>query len=361
MKVLVVHATAGAGHTKAAEAIYKHLVSSRKDIDTKILDILDTTTPWFQFSYRRGYWLLVKLSPVVWAAGFWLTYIKALRPFTRALASVFNRINTTGFAKLLIRENPDLVISTFFLSSEIAGHLRSKGRIASRVVNVITDFGVHPFWISPGIDTYVAASDDTRRILIDEGVNAGSIRTFGIPVDEKFLRMHDKPALLNKLGLKSAFTVLLVTGSFGIGPLEKIADSLKGEAQVLVVCARNRQLYKRLLNKQSDSLRAFGFVDNLDELMAVSDVIVTKPGGLSIAESLAMGLFPIFISAIPGQETENVRILSTRGVGITGKGVDFIKRTVAALRDDPEKLRAARIAIDKVKKPFAARDICDEC
>ena len=109
--------------------------------------------------------------------------------------------------------------------------------------------------------------------------------------------------------------MLVVTGSFGIGPIEEIVQLLCNDYEVLAVCARNKRLFGRLKARAYPHTHVFGFVENIDELMTVSDVIITKPGGLTISESLCMDLIPLFIAAIPGQESMNVEVLQNAGIG----------------------------------------------
>jgi processive 1,2-diacylglycerol beta-glucosyltransferase len=246
------------------------------------------------------------------------------------------------------------------LTSEIAASLKNKRRIASRLITVVTDFGVHPFWICPNTDDYIVASSLTKEKLIKEGIPAGHIHDFGIPIDEKFLRKYDRQSLGQKLGIDPAkFTILIMTGSFGIGPLEEIARKLCRVAQVLVVCATNRRLYQKLKKKEGLGIKAYGFVNNPEELMAVSDVIITKPGGASIVEIVAMELVPVFISAIPGQEEENERVLRRFGVGFLPRSVNDIARIISDLKADPQKSEEMRFRMRELKKPNAIGDICD--
>ncbi|HTY45861.1 MAG TPA: glycosyltransferase, partial [Patescibacteria group bacterium] len=321
MKVIIAYASAGAGHSKAAEAVYNRFREKHPGVTAISIDILAQENCFFRYCYSHGYSFMVKYAPFLWQFGFWVCAWRPLRFLTRPIAKALNRLNTRNFAQFLIRESPDVIISTHFLTSEIAAALKKRNRINCRLITVITDFGVHPFWLSEGTDTYVAASEATRHVLLAEGIEDGRIRVLGIPVDEKFLSPGDAAALCRKFGIQeNKFTVLVATGSFGIGPIARIVASLQ-DVQVLVVCAKNKKLYRSLQEAAYPQARVFGFVDNIQELMAVSDIIITKPGGLSTVESLSMGLFPIFIVPIPGQETENIRCLAEQGVGMYAKGI----------------------------------------
>jgi len=360
MRIFVVYASAGAGHTKAAEAIYRHLKENLNGEDVRIIDALDKTTPLFRLSYTWGYPFLINHAVFLWELGFWLTFVRPLRRITRSIAALAGFFNSSKFIEFLIQENPDFIISTHFMTCEIAGNLKKNKKINSEVISVITDFGVHPFWVSAGTDLYVVASDFTRKQLSGEGVSEGIIKVLGIPIDSKFLKQYERGALARGLGIdKDKFTALVITGSFGLGPIEEIADLLHRDVQLLVVCAKNQKLYKRLKDRNYPNCRVYGFVDNVQELMAVSDVIITKPGGLTISEVLAMDLAPIFISAIPGQETENAKALESYGIGCSPKGIEELKYKVLDYKQNPDKLKEIRKKIAELTKLHASEEICN--
>lgn len=360
MKIIVVYATAGAGHQKAAEAIYGCLKERYSQVEVKLVDIIDKATCFYKLDYSSGYNFLIRHAKFAWSICFWFTQFKLFRVFTRPIAKALNYLNTKQFSKFLIAENPDFVISTHFLASEITAALKKSKKIKSKLITVITDFGVHSFWLSKGTDYYVVASTFTENLLIKEGINTEKIKVFGIPVDSKFTKQYQRSILRQKLNLDvNKFTLLVMTGSFGIGPIEDIVELLKDYVQILVVCANNKKLFSKLYNKNYPGVRAFGFVDNVNELMAVTDVIVTKPGGLSICELLSMELVPIFICAIPGQETLNIRALQDLGVGLCANSAQEIKKIVLDFKDNPDKLSFRKQMIRRIKKPFAAEELCD--
>jgi processive 1,2-diacylglycerol beta-glucosyltransferase len=360
MKILITYAATGAGHFKAAEALYSYFKDSCKQIDTRLIGILDKAAPFYRFTCNYGYLFLVKYAPLIWSWLFLLTYNRALRRFIRPILSIINYLNTRDFSRFLIEEKFDFIVSTHFLASEISGQLKKRKKINSKVITVITDFGVHPFWVCEGIDTYIAASTPTRQQLILEGVEEERIKALGIPISQKFLKQYDRFALCKKFGLgQDKFTVLITTGSFGIGPVEEIVDLLYKDAQVLAVCAHNKSLYERLRSKGYPGVYVFGFIDNIQELMAVSDIIIAKPGGLTISESLSMGLFPVFIAAIPGQETENINVLSEYDLGIYIRDAASVKDAILDFKSHPEKLRIRKENIYKIKKTDTLREICN--
>ncbi|MDD5129573.1 MAG: glycosyltransferase [Candidatus Omnitrophica bacterium] len=358
MKVLIIHASAGAGHRRAAEAIYSYLKENSPELDLVLLDALDKTNALFKFDYTKGYSFLVHYATKLWHWAFLATDCKFLRPVSRALARIINSINSQKLIQYFIHENPDVIVSTHFLPSELAADLKNQHRISSKLITVITDYGVHPFWISGGTDLYVVASDFTKERLVMEGVDAGRVSVLGLPFDPKFLRHFDRRILCHKLGIDhKQFTVLLMTGSFGLGPLEEITEALHKDCQVLVVCAGNEKLYEKLLKRNLENVKVFGFISNTEELMAAAQVIITKPGGATITEVLIMELPVVFISAIPGQETANVEALSGYGIGITPKNIEEIKRYILFLKNNPQKILELRQKIREVQKPFACKEL----
>lgn len=358
MKIIVAHASAGSGHRRAAEAIYNYFKKNYPSWETELIDTLQKSTPAFRNIYVYGYDFLVNHALWLWQLGFSLTASRLLKPLVGPISSFLRRLNTGEFARYLIRQNPDWVISTHFLPSEITAQLKRQGKLCSRLLTVVTDFGVHPFWIAEGTDSYAAASEFTGEELRCQGVAEDKIMVTGIPIEERFSLQYDKNRLCGKFGIEAdKFTILIVTGSFGIGGIEDAVSQLQGQAQLLVVCAKNQRLYAKLTQKAYPGVKVFGFVGNIEEMMAVSDLIITKPGGLTVSESLAMEVVPLFIAAIPGQETRNADILAGHGIGVRVSKMSALKGIVADFQAHPDKIKAMQGLIAKIKKPHAAEEI----
>lgn len=357
MKIIITYASVGAGHFKAAEALYKHL-SADKSLSVTLIDVLEESCPFFRDFYRKSYDFIVKYFPSFWALCYFITQTRTLRFIVQPLHLAINRLNTKKFLRNIIEANPDYILSTHFLSSQLAAYLKRKKKIKARIFTVITDLGVHAFWVAKGTDRYFVACDFTRDQLIREGVKPVIIHASGIPIDAKFFQTFSSKVICERLGLdESRFTALVMTGSFGIGPLEEIVDLLHQDIQILVVCAKNRRLYSRLKNKNYPSVRVFAFIDNTEELMAVSDIIITKAGGLTISEFLAQEVAPLFICAIPGQEKTNIRVLASYDIGEEAEAGQQIKRIVRHYKEHPEELAKIKQRIQSLKKPFAVEEI----
>lgn len=358
MKILVTYASAGTGHRKSAEAIYEYIKKHARGVDVSIMDVLQKTNPVYRFFYVSGYSFIISHGIWLWRLLFYVTYARKLRKPLRSGARVADRISTVSYVNYLRDENPDYIISTHFLASECAAFLKRESAITSKLFTVITDFGVHPFWISKGTDRYIVASETSKALLERFKIKPERISVDGIPIQEGFTQSYSKGDMRRKLGLApDRFTVLLVTGSFGMGPLAEITDSLAGEVQVIVVCARNQSLYDELIAHRYPSVAVLGFVDNMPELMAAADMIITKPGGLTIAEILAMQLVPLFISPIPGQETQNIQVLGAYGIGRVCRTPEEVHMLVREYKRHPEKVHDVRVFMSALKKPHAAKGI----
>lgn len=359
-KILIAYTTAGFGHRRAAEALYNYLSSNYAEKEVKIVDILDYANYFFRKTYASGYFFIVKNFSFIWFLLFRLTAAVGQNRFAKRFSSLITALCTKGFKKLLVKYQPEIILATHFLVSEVALSIRKSGLINSRIVTVITDFDVHPFWVDPEIDLYCVGSVETKEKLLKFGIRNARIIVSGIPVDLKFTRTYRRAAISEKLKLSNnSFTALIMMAGFGLGPIEKIVNALEERVQLLVVCGKNKNLYSRLTNRPGRKIKVFGFIDNIEELMAVTDLIITKPGGLTVSECLAMNLPMVFVAPIYGQETANAKFITGHGLGITLANLRETKRIILGLKNDLDKLVRIKTNISEFRKPDALREICD--
>ena len=356
MKVIIIHASAGAGHQKAAEAVYDHLKQNSSH-DVQLVDALDYSNYWFQHIYRGSYMHMITYVPALWGMFYYLVDIPILQPLVRFVRRIYNGVNVTRLQKHLVEQQFDYIITTHFMPNEIASALKRKGKINSEIITCVTDYDVHRIWLAKGIDKFCVASDFTHNKLIELGVEEDKIHVTGIPSHANFSKSYDIAELKNKLGIEhEVFTILIATGSFGIGPIEHIIDTLT-DFQIIVVCGHNKHLYERLTARHIPHVKVMGLVNNMHELMAVSDAMVSKPGGLSITEALVSQLPLIFFNAIPGQETHNIQVLKTYGIGISDCTVDEIANRLRELRSSKDQYLTMLKKTKALAKPNAIQDI----
>jgi len=332
-KVFIVYASAGAGHQKAAEAVYEYLQNTRQDLRLRLINVLDYCAPLIKFLYSRGYIFLISKHRWLWYLLYRLSYFFADSPL-RFLADYKN---ANYFIALLKAEKPDIILSTHFLTNSIiTAYKRIERPLRLRLISIITDYNLHPYWIGKGIDLYICSCKYVKDELLRKGITDDRIRVYGIPVNQKFYLSSDRNAVAQRLRIApSQFTVLIITGTIGIGPIEEIVNALVNNTQLLVVCGRNQRLFKRLKKLNHPNLKPYPLIDYVDELMSVSDIVLTKAGGLTISESLAKGLPMIFFSNIPGLETANARVITRYGAGLAAGSATQIKDRVLSFKNDP--------------------------
>jgi processive 1,2-diacylglycerol beta-glucosyltransferase len=364
MKVLILHASAGAGHKRAAEALAKAFALEDKSIEVVVRDILDFTSPMFRKTYGKGYLDVVRKAPELWGYMFSQSDKKALLPSRKALRAIFNEINTLTFSKFCRDFDADLVVCTHFMPLEILAH-KSRWKCGDvPLYCVVTDFAVHSLWMIQNVDRYYVATDDARRQLIRKGQPADRITITGIPVDPIFSKSEPSESARRKLGIAANIpTILLLSGGFGVGPTTDLIRSfgqVDVNCQLLVVAGANEKLKNEAIaaaNGLKIPVKVFGFVNNIHELMDASDVVISKPGGLTTSEVLAKGKAMIVIDPIPGQEQRNCEYLLEAGAAMRLYEPDDAPYKVQALLDNPERLERMKKSAREIGHPFAATDI----
>jgi len=262
--------------------------------------------------------------------------------------------------RFIKKEAPDAIISTHFLVNELTSYSKEQKEIKSKLISVITDFGVHNFWLAKEIDTYIVASKETESILVSKSIKKEKIKVMGLPVRNQFKRSSEKESIRKKLGITNDnFTILILTGGIGMGPISHIVELLKESTNVIVICGNNKKLFKKLKNYNSKNLVVLGWVDNVEEVMSASDLAITKPGGSTIAECLIKGIPMIFFSIIPGQEYQNAKIITKYGLSFVIKRPENIKEKVLYLKNNSQEIEAIKKRIEAFRVDNASERILE--
>ena len=363
MKIDIIHATAGEGHRKIAMAVEASLARlNRSDLQIRLLNCLDYTSATFQKTYTPLYYWSARHAPGLWGFFYELLDHAWIYKLIRPLRSLTNTLHAKPLREDIAQNQPDVIISTHFLPPEILGRAKQKGLIKSKMITVITDFYPHTFWVNPGTDLYWVMADETKQDLVGRGVPPEIIVVGGIPILPAFKPTGKKLELRKKYDLEeNRFTILLTSGSFGLGPQEAILEELKAfkdKIQCFVVCANNKALKAILESKVYPfPVKIFGFIDFMPELMEASDLMVAKSGGSTTSEALTKGVVMVIMAPIPGQETRNVKLLKLREAAYFLEDPREILEIVGGILNDPSTLQKKRDALARLAKPEASEDL----
>ena len=364
-KILIIYATAGIGHKKASFAVKKACEEmALKDAEVTVIDALDYTNNFFRWSYLQAYLLMVNKLPTFWGLSYYLTDNPFVDLFVSGLRRINNWANSKRLVDLILKMKPDVIISTHFFPSEVVADLKEKGIARSKLVTVVTDYRLHAWWIAEGTDYYIVASEDTKGELEARKVDPSIIKAFGIPVEPVFSKQLERAGIFKATGLRDdLFTILVIGGGFGVGPIEgivKVIAGIKRNMQTIVVCGRNEELVKRVEQLKEDlklNMKVTGFVDNVHEYMEISDILISKSGGITVSESLAKDIPMVIISPIIGQETGNCNFLVKNKAAVKVKRLEDLKGALEGLLDNPIELDKMKESIKGLRKPNAAYDV----
>jgi len=364
-KILILYATAGIGHKKAAMAIkgaFDEL--NLPGVDVILADALDYTTPFFKKSYLQTYLLMVNKLSFLWGLSYYFTDNRYANIVISKIRRLNNRHYSRRLREYLLKTQPDAIVSTHFFASEVISRMKADGALRSKLLTVVTDYRLHSWWVNRNTDMYTVGDVDARKDLLAAGVPDTRIKVLGIPAEPAFSKSVDKDRVMKSLGLeKGVFTVLSIGGGFGVGPIEEIikaVDRVPAKIQMIVVCGHNEKLKERIeaLRPQLKvRILALGFIDNVYDYMAVSDIIISKSGGITTSESLVKELPMVITAPIPGQETRNSDFLVGHGAAVRMDRPAELTGIVGDIIGHPEKITAMKDAIAAIRKPDAPYDI----
>lgn len=366
MRILIATVTAGGGHLAAAAALDEAWRASRPRDVVERLDLATLFSPLHRKIHAEGYVKLVERAPELWGMIFAKTDDPRVARRLNRIQRLFPGRSRLRFARYVKQFKPDAVLCTHYEPLSVLGCLKREQPDwkAPLVVSVVTDFEAHALWMEAGVDLYCVAAEETKARLVARGALTESILATGIPIAAKFSAKPDAPAIRKALGLRDDLpTLLVLSGGFGMGPVGKILselDKVPRAFQTLVVCGRNEELRRELAAQdRKPPTRVLGFASNMHELMAVADLIITKPGGLTSSEALAMGKPLLILDPIPGQEAANSDFLLEHGAAAKVNRVEDVPFKVEQLLGS-KKLGELAKAAKALGRPRAAERICLE-
>lgn len=328
-KVLIFTASIGGGHNEAASCLENEF--KKHGFMVKKLDALLEINKTLDALIIGSCKVLVSSFPKLYGS---LYDISNKERSNKLITHSFSRISKEKIYNIIVQENPDLIISTHAFMVGVIGYLKENRLIDTPFISVVTDYEAHKTYIDKNVDAYIAGSDYTSNTLVKQGISKDKIFSYGIPIKEEFLK-NFKPASLKP----SSFQILLMAGSLGLKGMKKVLKNIvgmEGNYHIIVVCGKDKRL-KRTIEKeyaeliQSNKITLYGFTNNIPFIMENSDIIITKPGGLTISEAIAKRLPMIIPYYIPGQEKENLDFLVKKGLAIHVPRIDSIKELMESI------------------------------
>jgi len=349
------------GHRSATLAIEKALKCLEPETEVLNINAFNYTNPISEKIVNSIYMGVIKNTPKVW------DYLYDNAKVVESLEKIkqfVHKSNSPKLKKLFDKFNPDLVVCTQAFPCGMVADFKKTYNSSLPLVAVLTDYIPHSYWIYDQVDYYITPSEEVTARLEKKGVPLDKMRAYGIPFDHKFNRELARREIFLKLQLDEQKPVILIMGGGqGLGPIRTIVKSLENvsqDLQELVVCGTNKKLYralKREAKKYKKDIRIFGFIDNVNELMRISKIIISKPGGVTTAEVLSLRLPMIIVKPIPGQETSNTEFLTRFGAALKVEEPREINFAVDELLKDNQKLERLRGCAAKIAKPNASLDI----
>lgn len=360
-RVLLLYISVNSGHQKAALAIEKALNLLNPEVEILNINSFNYTNPLVEKVINRTYLSVIKNRPEVWE--YLYDNPKVFRSLGK-LRDLIHRFNSGKLKTLLDEFKPDVIACTqAFPCGMIADYKMSFG-LNAPLIGVLTDCYPHSYWLFDSVDYYIVNSETATNKLAEHGIPREKIKIYGIPIDPRFADNVDSDAVRKKIGLDvKKPTILIMGGGQGLGPIAELVNELNRIScplQMIVVAGTNKRLFD-WLERRKPYLRAktivYGFTSEVAELMSVSTLIVTKPGGLTISEALSKRLPIIILNPIPGQEAKNTEYLLSEGVAVKADSAADTALLTDMLLGNRSKLEQMRDNAQRIAKPRSSVDI----
>ena len=367
-KILIFYASYGGGHLSAAKSIQECLETSYTNIQIEVIDCIKYINRMLNKVTTGAYNEMAKDVPNLWGK----VYAGSQKGILSSVSKETNKLMARKLFKLIIEYKPDLIISTHPFSSQMVSYLKRKGHLDCELATILTDFSMHTQWLIGNEygDYFFVANDKMKEQLINYGVKREKIHVTGIPLSSKFKRKIDNKETYRMFNLNPERKTILFFGGgeFGLGKTQtfnifKSFVECPENIQIVAISGKNQKMKESFENLvtdlgKQDSVKILEFTDKVPQLMSISDLVVTKPGGLTTTESLASGLPIVVINPIPGQEEENAAYLEKNKVAIWIKKGDNIKKILNELFYNPDKMQEMKIRARLISKKNSTKDIC---
>lgn len=367
-KILILYAAYGGGHYSAANSIKKYL-DEHFEVETEIIDCIQYINKVLNKLTTEAYKEMARKAPSLWGK----VYSNSQSGLLGHVSSRTNKVMAIKLKNLIKEIQPDLIVSTHPFSSQMVSYLRRKGKINCKLVTVLADFAPHDQWLigHEYTDDFFVANEKMGKYLLNYGVEPSKIHVTGIPLSNKFFQKFNKQEIYKEFGLNDSKPVILFFGGgeFGLGKdrpaqiLEALINNLS-TTQIIAISGKNPKMnesFSEIVKKLDcgNRVKVFEYTNKVPELMSISSLVVTKPGGLTTSESLASELPILVINPIPGQEEENAEFLVEHNVAVWLKNDDNPDEVIQKLFSSPEKLNNMKKNTVLLAKKNSTKDICE--
>ena len=368
-KIIVFYASYGGGHLSAAKSIKNYIDKNYIDTDTELIDCMKYVNKTFEKVSTTAYSEMAKKLPWAWGK---LYFDSQKGPLAR-ISSRTNTLMAIKLSKLLKEKKPDLIISTHPFGSQMCSYLKRKGKINTDISTILTDFKSHIQWIvgSDYINRYFVSNESIKNELIAKNINADKIFVTGIPISQDFQKNFNRKEILNDLDFaENKKTILFFGGGkLGLGKtrtIEYFESIVKNftNIQIIAISGQNDSMNKSFYKiskkfNRTNSIKIFEYTDKIPEFMHISDLAISKPGGLTTSEAMASNLPMIIINPIPGQEEENAIFLENNNVGYWIRKHDNIIPILNNILNDENKLNKMKENTKLIGKIHSTENICN--
>ncbi|MEM3113169.1 MAG: glycosyltransferase [Candidatus Pacearchaeota archaeon] len=356
-KILILHENIGFGHTKVAEVVGEYVKEKYKGCDLLVTNVIGKYNPFIKYFITKIYFFMINYLPYLWE---FLHEKKEISSFNRFFINLFIFLMKPSYRKIISDFKPDFVISTYAFSVGVASKLKDEG-FRFKLIGLVTDFNVHGYWIYDNVDYYCIPFSNSINKELKSKIS-GKIVVTGIPVSNVFYRKKDKNFLRNKLGFKQDVPlILIVGGGEGIGKISEInytIDNLKYDLQKAIITGTNIRLFNKLLKtKNKKFTKIYGFVNNIDEFIEASDIVVSKAGGSFLSECVAKRIPPIIYGNLPAQERNNAEFFSKKFMGFYTKNLDELILLIGKLMNNKNLINRYSLNMKKFSMDNASKKI----
>lgn len=370
MKILIFYASYGGGHLSAARSIKQYIEQNYREYEIKMVDCMKYINLGIEKVTTNAYKLMAKDVPWAWGR----IYKLSDKGPIYHISNFNNKVMSIKLNNLFKEYNPDIVISTHPFSTQMTAWLKQLKLTKCKLASIMTDFAPQNQWLvgHKYIDYIFVSNKEMKNKIAKKKISEEKIFVTGIPLSNRFLENFDREKIKKSfdLDLNKRTILFFGGGEFGLGKdrtikiLESFIDNIRDIYQMVVISGKNEKMHKRFTNlvKEKDAVgcvKVFGYTNQVPELMSISDLVVTKPGGLTITESLASGLPIVAINPIPGQEEENAEYLEKAEVAIWLRKHDNIDEVITELLSDPSKLYSMKIKSKLMAKKNSTKNICE--